>query len=162
MHLSIQSTADRSSSKPARHVFVVCSDGKQGPSELDLGRAMVPNDREERQRAGGQPHIRNSVGGDLVGFGAQFDEVDMPQERTPEHPHSATASSPVEARDALELSANSCFHGEEEHESTRSRSDARSGISHLQLADDSDQDSSQGAERVELPVKSDKPDKARL
>lgn len=162
MHLSIQSTADRSSSKPARHMFVVCSDGKQGPSELELGRLMATNDREEQQRAGRQPHIRNSAGGDLLGFGAQFDEVDMAQERAPEHPHSATVSSPIEARDALELSANSCFHGEEEHESTRNCSDARSGISHLQLADDSDQDSSQGAERVELPVRSDKFDKARL
>ena len=140
----------------------MCSDGKQGPSELDLGRAMATNDREEQQRAGRQPHIRNFAGGDLMGFGAQFDEVDMPRERTPEHPHSATVSSPVEARDALELSANSCFHGEEEHESTRNRSDARSGISHLQLADDSDQNISQGVERVQLPVRPDKSDKARL
>lgn len=46
MHLSTQSTADRSSSKPALLVFGVCSDGKQDQSKVNLGRAMTTTDRQ--------------------------------------------------------------------------------------------------------------------
>lgn len=95
-------------------------------------------------------------------FGSQFEGEDMPQEREPGHTHSSTVSAPAKARDALDLGADSCFHGRKEHESASNRIDARSGMSHLQLADDSDQNSSQGAVRVQLPVKPDKSDKARL
>lgn len=106
--------------------------------------------------------MHKSAGGDLMEFGAQFDEDDMPQERAPEHPHSATDSSLVQTQDALDLGAESCFHREEEHESTSNRSDVRSEISHLQLADASDRNSPQGVERVHVHVGSDRPDKARL